>query len=134
MKGYDRAMTEAGLEPKHILTGEHSSFSLASDLLERALNTYPDLDGVFCTNDDIAIGTLLNAQQLNIKVPEQLAIVGYNALDIGQAISPKLTSVDTPRFASGEKSAELLISRLKGEEQADTIVDMGYQITAGESV
>ncbi len=134
MQGYERAMSEAGLEAKHVLTGEHSSFSLAHELLERALETYPDLDGVFCTNDDIAIGTILSAQQRGIKVPEQLAVVGYNALDIGQTISPKLTSVDTPRFEIGKKSAELLIARLKGEEQPEWVVDMGYEITAGESV
>ncbi|MCV6021968.1 substrate-binding domain-containing protein, partial [Escherichia coli] len=86
-------------------------------LLERALKTYPTLDGVFCTNDDIAIGTMLSAQQRGIQVPQQLAVVGYNALDIGQTISPKLTSVDTPRFQIGVKSAELLIARLKGEAQ-----------------
>ncbi|HHX8298074.1 TPA: LacI family DNA-binding transcriptional regulator [Vibrio diabolicus] len=134
MQGYDRAMTEAGLEPKHVLTGDHSSFSLAHDLLERALETHPTLDGVFCTNDDIAIGTMLSAQQRGIQVPQQLAVVGYNALDIGQTISPKLTSVDTPRFKIGEKSAELLIARLKGEAQEEKVVDMGYQITSGESV
>ncbi|MDF5388158.1 substrate-binding domain-containing protein, partial [Vibrio parahaemolyticus] len=80
MQGYDRAMTEAGLEPKHVLTGDHSSFSLAHDLLERALETHPTLDGVFCTNDDIAIGTMLSAQQRGIQVPQQLAVAGYNAL------------------------------------------------------
>ncbi|MBG0756962.1 substrate-binding domain-containing protein [Vibrio cidicii] len=134
MQGYDRAMREAGLEPKHVLTGEHSSFSLADELLERALATYPEMDGVFCTNDDIAIGTLLVAQQRGIAVPAQLAVVGYNALDIGQTISPKLTSVDTPRFQIGEKSAELLLARLRGETLEQTVVDMGYRITAGESV
>ncbi|KIN10324.1 LacI family DNA-binding transcriptional regulator [Vibrio mytili] len=134
MRGYDRAMTEAGLEPKHVLTGEHSSFSLAHDLLARALETYPNLDGVFCTNDDIAIGTILSAQQRGIQIPQQLAVVGYNALDIGQTISPKLTSVDTPRLEIGKKSAELLIARLKGEAPSTLVVDMGYDITAGESV
>jgi LacI family gluconate utilization system Gnt-I transcriptional repressor len=67
-------------------------------------------------------------------VPQQLSVVGYNALDIGQTISPKLTSVDTPRFQIGEKSAELLLARLKGEEVEQPIVDMGYQITEGESI
>ncbi|WP_179885743.1 LacI family DNA-binding transcriptional regulator [Vibrio sp. ES.051] len=133
-QGYDRAMLEAGLEPKHVLTGDHSSFSLAHDLLGRALALYPALDGVFCTNDDIAIGTMLSAQQRRIQVPQQLAVIGYNALDIGQTISPKLTSVDTPRFQIGQKSAELLIARLKGEPLEDKVVDMGYRITAGESV
>lgn len=96
-------MHEAGLEPKHVLTEQHSNFSLAEDLLDRALADYPDLDGVFCTNDDIAIGTLLIAQQRGIQVPQQLSVVGYNALDIGQTIRPKLTSVDTPRYEIGKK-------------------------------
>ncbi|PKF50482.1 substrate-binding domain-containing protein [Enterovibrio nigricans] len=134
MEGYDKAMHEAGLTPKHVLTEEHSSFSLAKDLLETALATYADLDGVFCTNDDIAIGTLLSAQQRGIKIPEQLAVIGYNALDIGQTISPKLTSVDTPRFQIGEKSAELLLRRLRDEDVGERIVDMGFKVTKGESV
>ncbi len=62
---------------------------------------------------------MLSAQQRGIQVPQQLAVVGYNALDIGQTISPKLTSVDTPRFQIGVKSAELLIARLKGEAQEE---------------
>ncbi|EOU2463380.1 substrate-binding domain-containing protein [Vibrio navarrensis] len=134
MQGYDRAMLEAGLTPQHVLTGDHSSFSLADELLQRALAIMPTLDGVFCTNDDIAIGTLLVAQQRGIAVPAQLAVVGYNALDIGQTISPKLTSVDTPRFQIGEKSAELLLARLRGEQPEQSVVDMGYKITAGDSV
>ncbi|NLS13696.1 LacI family DNA-binding transcriptional regulator [Vibrio sp. SM6] len=134
MEGYDKAMLEAGLEPIHVLTGEHSSFSLAEQLLTQALDAHPTLDGIFCTNDDIAIGTLLSAQRRGIAVPSELAVVGYNALDIGQTISPKLTSVDTPRFAIGMKSAELLLARLRDETIETAIVDMGYQITQGESV
>ncbi len=81
-------------------------------MLDEAFAPYPDLDGVFCTNDDIAIGTLLVAQQRGIQLPEQLSVIGYNALDIGRTITPKLTSVDSPRYAIGEKSAELLIAAL----------------------
>lgn len=134
MQGYDQAMQEEGLQVKHVLTEAHSSFSLADNLLDMALRDYPDLDGVFCTNDDIAIGTLLSAQKRGIEVPRQLSVAGYNALDIGQTISPKLTSVDTPRFEIGEKSAELLLAKLKGEVIAEPIVNMGYRITEGESI
>lgn len=134
MQGYDNAMQEAGLEPIHVLTEEHSSFSLAETLLARALDAHPNLDGVFCTNDDIATGTLLSALQRGIKVPEQLAVVGYNALDIGQSVRPTLTSVDTPRYEIGRKSAELLLARLKGESIKETVIDLGYRITDGESL
>lgn len=134
MEGYDRAVTEAGIIPFHVLTEEHSSFSMADDLLDRALADKPELDAVFCTNDDIAIGVLMSAQRRGIKVPEQLSVVGYNALDIGTMVTPRLTSVDTPRFEIGVKSAELLIARLKGEEIESDRVDMGYHITKGESI
>ncbi|MDR9827744.1 substrate-binding domain-containing protein [Vibrio sp. FNV 38] len=134
MAGYDKAIHEAGFEPKHVLTQNHSSFSIADELLDLAMLRYPNLDGVFCTNDDIAIGVLLSAQKRGIKVPQQLSVVGYNALDIGNIVSPKLTSVDTPRFEIGVKSAELLIARLKGEEMEGHIIDMGYRITQGESI
>lgn len=62
------------------------------------------------------------------------SVIGYNALDIGRTITPKLTSVDSPRYAIGEKSAELLIAALKGERAEQQVVDMGYRFTVGESV
>ncbi|WP_087018194.1 substrate-binding domain-containing protein [Thaumasiovibrio subtropicus] len=134
MQGYDNAMNEAGLTPLHVLTKAHSSFTLGHQLLEQALDTQPALDGVFCTNDDIAIGTILACQQRAIKVPEQLSIVGYNALDIGQAISPKLTSVETPLFEIGKRSAELLLASLSGRPDEEKVVDMGFAMTDGESL
>lgn len=134
LQGYNKAMQEAGLETKHVLTEQPSSFSIAESLLDLALNQYPDLDGIFCTNDDIAIGTLLVAQQRGIAIPQQLSVVGYNALDIGQTIKPRLTSVDTPRYEIGKKSAELLLSRLRGETIQQPVIDLGYRITNGESL
>ncbi|PSW18005.1 LacI family DNA-binding transcriptional regulator [Photobacterium sanctipauli] len=134
MAGYDRAMDEAGLEKSHILTQEHSSFTLGGELLVRALEETTALDGVFCTNDDIAIGAILACKERGIQVPEQLSIVGYNALDIGQAISPRLTSVDTPRFEIGEKSAELLLSSIEGKPEALKVHDLGFTVTEGESL
>ncbi|MGF1680258.1 substrate-binding domain-containing protein [Photobacterium minamisatsumaniensis] len=134
MEGYDKAMTEAGLEKYHILTHEHSSFTLGGELLSRALAECPELDGVFCTNDDIAIGTILACNERGIRVPETLSVVGYNALDIGQAITPRLTSIYTPRYQIGEKSAELLLSAIEGERKARNIYDLGFTITRGESL
>ncbi|PML09006.1 transcriptional regulator [Vibrio breoganii] len=134
MQGYDKALLEAGLELKHILTSEHSSSSLGHALLDKALQTYPDLDGVFCTNDDIAIGTVLSAQQRGIEVPKQISVIGYNALEMGQTIRPILTSIDTPRYDIGAKSADLLIQRLQGTLTTSPQVDMGYSFTLGESV
>lgn len=134
MNGYDRAMQDAGLTAVHILTQEHSSFTLGGDLLEQALEERPEINGIFCTNDDIAIGAMMKCAHRGLKIPQDIAIVGYNALDIGQAISPKLTSVETPRFEIGKKSAELLLSALVGEVIEQKVFDLGFSVTDGESL
>lgn len=134
MHGYDKAVTETGLEPLHVLTKEHSSFALGSTLLDKALLIQPELDGVFCTNDDIAIGTIMACRAKQQRVPEDISVVGFNALDMGKVISPTLASIDTPRFEIGKKSAELLLSALSGAPSEQKVFDMGFTITEGESL
>ncbi|NAW69782.1 substrate-binding domain-containing protein [Vibrio sp. V27_P1S3P104] len=133
MQGYQRAMEEAGLLPIQVSTGEHSSFTLGGELLQQALEQYPDMDAIFCTNDDLAIGAMMYCSHHGIAVPQKIAVVGYNALDIGQAIIPKLTSVETPRFAIGKKSAELLLTALSGQSVEPKVYDLGYRLTPGAS-
>lgn len=134
MQGYERAMCDAGLEPKPICTGEHSSFTVGGILLDKALQEQPELDAIFCTNDDVAIGAMMYCSYKGIAVPGQISVVGYNALDIGQAIIPKLTSVETPRYDIGKKSAELLLAALCGETPPQKVFDLGYRLTEGDSL
>lgn len=95
---------------------------------------YPDLDGLFCTNDDVAVGALLQCQARWIPVPQQIAIAGCNALDIGHAMTPKLASISTPREAIGREAAAMLLARLNGQPQAEHRKDMGFSLYEGESL
>ncbi|WP_413700346.1 substrate-binding domain-containing protein [Psychromonas sp. KJ10-10] len=133
MQGYDRAMVEFGLQKHHFLTHEHSSFSLGRELLNRALTDCADLDGVLCTNDDIAVGTILACNELEISIPETISIIGYNALDIGQAVSPRLTSIYTPRYEIGETSADILLNAIEGNANKKKIYNLGFNLTEGET-
>lgn len=131
--GYSRAMIAAGFEPKHILPNIISSIDLGRSLFQQAIQKYPDMDGVFCTNDDIAVGALLECQQSNISVPEQIVIAGFHGLDIRFANQQKIASVITPRFDIGKIATELLLKRLNGE-QVPTLTNLPYQIDLGQMV
>ena len=85
MEGYYQAMADFGLTGQHLLTEQSSSFTLGGELLAQAMARFPHLDGLFCTNDDLAVGALLQCQARWIPVPQQVAIAGSNALDIGHA-------------------------------------------------
>ncbi|MBM0492845.1 LacI family DNA-binding transcriptional regulator [Aeromonas jandaei] len=134
MEGYYQAMADFGLTGQHLLTEQSSTFTLGGELLEQALVRYPDLDGLFCTNDDLAVGALLQCQSRWIPVPQQIAIAGSNALDIGHAMTPKLASIVTPREEIGREAAAMLLARLGGKPPAESRKDMGFTLYEGESL
>jgi LacI family transcriptional regulator len=63
----------------------------------------------FCANDLLALGLLQECATLGIRVPEDLAIVGYDDIDFAAAATVPLTSVRQPRRQLGRMAAELLI-------------------------
>ncbi|MGL5758162.1 gluconate operon transcriptional repressor GntR [Plesiomonas sp.] len=132
--GYIRAMAAYGLEARHVMTEAASSYSLGAELLEETLRCYPDTDGIFCTNDDLAVGAIFACQRLGIAIPQQVAIAGFHGHDIGQTIMPKLASVHTPRREMGKLAAESLLARLAGEVRTQRVYDLGYRLDAGESI
>lgn len=134
MEGYYQAMEQAGLAGRHLLTEQSSSFTLGGELLEQALARYPDLDGLYCTNDDLAVGALLRCQARGITVPQQIAIAGSNALDIGRAMSPQLASIVTPRKEIGCEAATLLLARLAGAPLTERRKDLGFSLFEGGSL
>lgn len=52
--------------------------------MRRARREYPQLDGIFCTNDDLAVGAAFECQRLGLKIPDDMAIAGFHGHDIGQ--------------------------------------------------
>ena len=133
-QGYEQAMWEAGLTPQTVATPFQSSFSQGMKLLQQALETFDRVDGIFCTNDDLAVGAMQYCKNEGIQVPDDLAVMGYNGLDIGLTMQPKLTSVVTPRQAIGIKSARLLIDVINGKSPSDKLFDLGFSYTEGESL
>lgn len=134
MQGYEQAMHKYGLRPYSLITQEPSSFSLGAQQLNQALQDVPTLDGIFCTNDDLAIGAIFECQRLNIKVPTQIAVAGFHGHNMGQAMTPQLATVITPRLEVGRVAAQELLNRLNGQTPQSPIINLGYQIHIGESI
>lgn len=133
-QGYQQAMRESGLIPQSLMTPRASSYSAGAELLREALQQYPQLDGVFCTNDDLAMGAIFECQRQGIAIPQQMAVAGFHGHDSGQAMEPKLASVLTPREQMGQMAAQQLLTRLRGDTVAATKMDMGFTLLTGNSI
>lgn len=134
MQGYELAMRKHGLTPQSLITEQPSSFSLGAAQLQQALAQFPEIDGVFCTNDDLAIGALFECQRLGITIPSQIAIAGFHGHDVGQSLTPQLATVITPRLEIGKVAAQELLDRINGIAQQKSLINLGYQIHLGESI
>lgn len=130
-QGYRRAMQEHGLTPITLKSTQRSSYSVGAALLKQVLIDYPDADGVFCTNDDVAVGAYFECQRCEIDVPGRMALAGFHGHDVGQVMAPRLASVITPRQAIGEAAARELLARIRGEPLTQNVIDLGYRIEAG---
>ncbi|WP_413741605.1 LacI family DNA-binding transcriptional regulator [Sodalis sp. RH15] len=128
--GYCQAMADACLPTGRLIPNKVSSVLMGTGMMTMARQMYPDLDGILCTNDDLAVGVLQECLASGIRVPEEIGIAGFHGLDIGQVTQPKLASVVTPRFEMGRVSTEILIRKIKGISTIEQI-DLHYRLSPG---
>lgn len=88
---------------------EASGYAVARDLLGE-----PELpDGVFCANDQMAIGLIKALKERGLTPPDDLAIVGFDDIPLAQYVQPPLSTVGASRFLWGTVAATLLIAFLE---------------------
>ncbi|MGQ7847319.1 LacI family DNA-binding transcriptional regulator [Granulosicoccus sp. 3-233] len=98
-----------------VILDEASSLQAGARGLQQLLAENPEIDAVFFANDDLAMGALFHCQSHGIGVPGDIAIAGFNGLDISQSIRPQLTTIATPRYEIGHLAGELLRQRIMGD-------------------
>jgi LacI family transcriptional regulator len=115
MRGFERAHKEAGLSVDPALVME-SGFDPASGAAAASvLLSLPDPPtALFAVNDSVAIGVLAAARDLCLRIPEDLAVVGFNDNEISQMLAVPLSSVAIPLEKMGRLAVDLLIEQIKG--------------------
>jgi LacI family gluconate utilization system Gnt-I transcriptional repressor len=135
LAGYRAAMEDAGLfDPRLVTTTPVlSSVSLGREMLRDALAKVPTLDGVFCNNDDIALGVLFECHRASIEVPKTIGIVGFNDHDMLQVAFPSITSIRTHRYEIGRRAVAMALAAIAGNRPVQRIVDLGFELKRRES-
>ncbi len=128
--GYRRAMREFGLEPLTISIERPSSFPLGAELFGKLHARAPDMTAIFVGNDNLALGALFECQRRGIRVPEDMSIIGFNDLEFSETSFPGLTTVATPRYDIGRRSAEIILDIIRGsgERPAARQIDLGFTL------
>lgn len=92
------------------------------DLLPALRDSETLPDGIFAGSDVTAISVLRALSSLNIRVPEQVKVIGYDGLPIGELVSPPLTTVDQELRLGAKQIVELLLKRIGGEDTPSHLI------------
>ena len=87
-------------------------------------------DGLFCANDTSVVSAIQFAKNREIRIPEELSIMGFNNDPICKIIEPELSSVQQPAYELGEVAASQVWSLLNGKEKnIDSFVTLSLETT-----
>jgi len=127
--GYVAALQEAGLEidQKRAGYGDYSNNS-GAETMQQLLEQSPDLDSVFVSSDLMAMAAMDVLRANGRRVPEDVAVVGYDNLSIAEVSNPPLTTVDQNLSQAGRLLAQNLIQYLKTGVVTNVVVPVNLVV------
>ena len=116
LKGYRNALREAGIPycPELVAEGLNNiegGFAATGKLLDEKKK----MTAIFATSDAMALGAMEKLKQMDMKVPEDVAVIGYDDLEVGAVVEPKLTTVTRPMYRMGLMAARLLFDIIEDD-------------------
>lgn len=115
LKGYKQALAEQNIRfKKSNIIINNLGFSDGIESAQKILNMKPLPDGVFVANDNCAAGCMVALKKAGIKIPEDIAFVGFNNDPVSEVVEPNLTTINYSGYEVGQVAAQQLISHLEG--------------------
>lgn len=134
LAGFKAALDEAGVEMAFVKRLEQAStVGLGGRALKAVIDEHPQAQATFFANDDLAVGAILEAQRLGLQIPGDMAIAGFNGLNLGNHVTPRLTTIVSPRFRMGRRAADMLLASMRGEPVKQRARNIGFRLLVQES-
>jgi LacI family transcriptional regulator len=113
VSGYRRAMEDAGLEiDEDLIFHGDNRFVGGRDGAEHLLATGKPFSALFAGNDVMALGAMRTFQQRGLSVPDDISVVGFDGIALGDFVTPSLTTILQPRYEAGRTAFRLLLERI----------------------
>lgn len=117
----------------HIPSPAPAAAVSGAEALGRMVAEHPEVRAIFCTNDMIALGALLECQRRSIQVPRDLAVMGFSNLPVGRVSVPTLTTVHVGAREIGTMAAQMLLERVETGRVSRRRLDVGFSVVPRQS-
>lgn len=122
--GYKKTLLDNDLkyDSSLVYISDDMSFENGKTNISKMLSEHEHVDGIFINTDLVAVGAIAELNNRGIKVPEDIAIVGFSNWFMSSVISPKLTTINQPGFDMGIQSFKLLYKEIKASKKNNPLV------------
>ncbi|MDH2436001.1 substrate-binding domain-containing protein [Pokkaliibacter sp. MBI-7] len=128
--GYCAALREHGITPRPVI--EMASHTRASfPLLQSHVQGNEGLTALLCSNDLLALSLISDLQRHGYAVPDDMSVIGFDGIELGELLFPSLCSVVQPREAIGREAVAVLLAMMRGEQP--DIGKLPHRLRPGES-
>jgi LacI family gluconate utilization system Gnt-I transcriptional repressor len=124
--GFARAF--AGTVPQIVVEGEASIAAGRKGLAQLLERDAAPVGLVFCSSDLIAHGSLIEARVRGLRIPEDVALLGFGDQDFAAYLDPPLSSIRIDRSRMGRLAAKALIGRMEGDDPTQPVADLGFEV------
>lgn len=124
LKGYQDALKERNIEanPEWVVHCNEGSFEEGKLVTTKLLSQKNRPDAIFASTDPLAMGAVMSIKEKGLKIPDDIAIVGFSNWFFGELLEPSLTTVDQPGFEMGREAARILIKQIEMKEKGQELV------------
>ncbi|GAA4978507.1 LacI family DNA-binding transcriptional regulator [Kineococcus glutinatus] len=135
LRGYLEALAAAGVPVDERLLGVAGLWHLrqGDEAMRSLLQSGVAFDGVFAFNDTLALGAMHALHLAGVRVPEDVAVVGFDNSDEGLYSSPSLTTIDPGRGEIAERAVDLLLRRIADRSVPPQRLEAGFRLVERSS-
>lgn len=135
LQGSQKSFAEHGVAFDETICYEKARYSYESGYraMESLLKKTEDITGVFAMSDVMAIGAIRALKDHNMNVPDQVSVIGFDGITIGNYYNPKLATIQQKSKTLADESVRILMDMVESEESA-VHKQVPFELVSGESI
>ncbi|WP_455810566.1 LacI family DNA-binding transcriptional regulator [Pseudomonas graminis] len=111
-QGYRAVLDEQHLAPPAVEYASELSYQAGKDAMTRLLQQSPRPDAVFAVSDTLAAGAIRALDEAGLRVPQDVAVMGFDGTELGHMTSPPLSTIELPSQEIGREAVSLLLKKI----------------------
>lgn len=121
-QGYRDALELNGAYDENRIYNGELSVEGGYQATKRIFKDFPDVDGIFVTNYEMTMGCMIALSELGKKIGDEIKFIGFDNIEMSQAFTPKLTTVNQPLKEIGQFAADTILAMIDGDKPRDIVL------------